>query len=79
MVKIINKTTKGCFHSCHFFDKGGQLMRCKHPFFDDKDYFDAMIINQDNSRDGKIPEKCPLREDEVELITKVKLEIKNGR
>jgi hypothetical protein len=48
-------------------------MECQHPYFDDKGGYENMIITQQNSRDGKIPEKCPLRSDSVEVILKVAL------
>jgi hypothetical protein len=49
-------------------------MKCGHPYFEEKEPYDDMIINQANSRYGKIPEKCPLREGQVEVILRVKLE-----
>lgn len=53
------KVTK-CYHSCPFFRINGNVMECGHPYFDDKDPYDSCIIMQNNSRDGKFPNECPL-------------------
>jgi hypothetical protein len=32
-----------------------------HPYWDDKTPYENMIITQDNSKNGNIPQKCPLK------------------
>jgi len=60
-----NKITK-CYHSCPFFASPPMDgMECNHPYWESKGAFDNMIITQSNSRDGKIPEKCPLRKEQL--------------
>lgn len=75
MIKIIEKITNGCYFECTFFNKSGNCMECCHPFFDDKNVYENMIITQENSRDGNIPEKCPLRANDIEIRTTVKLNL----
>ena len=65
---------KGCYHQCTFFGTDMDGMQCVHPYFDDKGPYDNMIITQDNSRDGNIPEECPLRKFiKTEVILDVRL------
>ena len=56
-----------------FFSVDMDGMKCTHPFFDDKSSYENMIITQQNSRDGNIPEKCPLRNEGVEVVLRIKL------
>ena len=74
-MKFINeKLIKGCYHKCSFFCSDMDGMKCTHPYFEDKDVYDNMIITQENSRDGKIPEKCPLRYGKTEIVLRIKLD-----
>lgn len=52
---------KKCYYSCPFYGTSMDDMQCNHPYWEDKGAYDNMIITQDNSKDGKFPEKCPLR------------------
>jgi hypothetical protein len=62
----ITEKIKGCYHECPFFGVGSEGMICGHPYFDNStDPFDKMIITQNNSREGLIPEKCPLRKENL--------------
>ncbi len=62
------KIVKGCYHSCPFFGTSMDGMECRHPYWKDKGAYENMIITQDNSRDGKIPEKCPLHNDNLQIL-----------
>ena len=50
-------------HSCDFYGNSMDGMECNHPYFDKKDAYDNMIISQSDR--GKIPEKCPLRKENL--------------
>ncbi len=63
---------KQCFHSCPFFKSNMDGMFCDHPYWLDKGSYENMIITHENSRDGEIPEKCPLRIED--LIIRFKLD-----
>jgi len=66
----------GCYHSCYFFGTSMDGMYCKHPYFEDKGAYENMIISQNNSKDGNIPKKCPLRNNiigDTEIVFKIKL------
>ena len=67
IVKEINK----CYHSCPFWANSMDGMFCNHPYWDDKEAWSNMFISQDNSRNGKIPEKCPLRKEELTINYKL--------
>jgi hypothetical protein len=56
---------KKCIHGCHFFGSTMDGMECNHPYFDDKGAYENMIIKQGDI----IPEKCPLRESELVVLT----------
>ena len=56
-----------CYHSCPFFGVSMDGMNCNHPYWEEKSAYSDMIITQDNSRDGKIPEKCPLRNEQLTI------------
>ena len=62
---IIDTIITGCYFSCPFFNTVMQEMECTHPYWNNKNSYDRMIITQDNSRGGIIPEKCPLREESL--------------
>ncbi len=62
-----------CYHHCKFFGSNADGMKCCHPYFDDKDPYESMIITQENSRGGNIPEKCPLRQGSTEIVLRIKL------
>jgi hypothetical protein len=75
MSKYVNeKEVTQCYHSCPFFKLEGNLMTCGHPKFEGGDPYDSLIISQDNSRD-RVPDKCPLREETVDVILRVKLKV----
>jgi hypothetical protein len=61
----------GCYHSCPFFGTSMDGMECHHPYWKDKESYAGTIITQDNSRDCKIPEKCPLRTEELTITYKL--------
>jgi len=64
-----------CYFVCPFFSLEGNLMVCKHPYFEDEvtSNYENLIITKDNSR-GRIPDKCPLKNgDKVEICMRVKL------
>lgn len=61
----------GCYHSCPFFTVNGNTMECGHTSFDNLNPYDRLIITQDNSRDGNIPEKCPLRQGSLTIEYKL--------
>ena len=46
-------------------------MNCGHPYWNDKGAYESMIINTSNSSNGKIPEKCPLRKESLEIVYKL--------
>ena len=48
---------KKCIHSCPFYFSSMEGMECGHPYFNNKDSYDRMII----TRGDIIPRKCPLR------------------
>ena len=54
-----NKTIliKSCIRSCPFYFSSMDGMECGHPYFNDKNSYERLIINQGD----KIPKKCPLR------------------
>lgn len=65
-----------CFFHCPFFGSTMDGMQCNHPYWDDiEDAYANMIIDQNNSRDGKIPPLCPLRQED--LTIKYQLVLKN--
>lgn len=65
MSKIIK--IKGCYYMCPFFGVSEDGMECRHPYFKDKKPYENMIISQDNSKNGKIPEKCPFRKNDLTI------------
>ena len=73
-MKNINIVDK-CFHGCWFFNVSMDGMECNHPYWRDKKPYENMIITQGNSRDGKIPEKCPLRNENLITIYKLNDEL----
>ena len=71
---VSTKTVTSCFNSCNFYSSDMDGMKCTHPFFNDnKDVYANMIITCLNSRDGKIPKKCPLRKEGIEVIIRFEL------
>ncbi len=74
-MRFVNeKIVKVCYHECLFFGTDMDGMKCNHPYFEDKGAYEDMIISQENSRDGKIPEKCPLRNGKTEVVLRIKLD-----
>lgn len=67
---IVDKIVTQCFRSCPFFEAGMDFMACGHPYFNDKNPHDGLIITQNNSR-NRVPDECPLREHPV--TTRIKL------
>jgi len=75
-MEIIKKTkkVKGCWNECPFYTTSGNAMKCGHPYFEKlKDPYKCMIITHENSRDGNIPNECPLKKEEIKLTTIVRL------
>lgn len=69
---VTEKEVEQCFHGCAFFNTSGHIMECKHPQFEEMDWESKLIITQDNSR-GRVPDKCPLRNGQTDLIIRYKL------
>jgi len=69
---------KECYHGCPFFALESHLMKCQHPHFtEDKkaiSFYENLIINHENSR-NRVPDNCPLKNENVEIILRVHLEI----
>lgn len=67
------KEVEQCYHGCDFFGKSMDGMYCMHPKLKNSGIQGQHIINQDNSR-GRVPDKCPLREEilETNIIYKLK-------
>jgi len=63
-----DKAVKSCYNECDFFRSTNDGMSCNHPHFKNCSPYSNMIISQQNSR-GKLPEKCPLRQEELQIIT----------
>lgn len=61
----------GCQNRCPFFNSTMDGMECVHPYWEDKNGYDNMIITQQNSRNGKVPEKCPLRIEDLTIKYKL--------
>ena len=57
---IKDKVVTHCFHACPFYEAGIDYMACGHPYFDDKDIHDSLIITHENSHNG-VPNECPLK------------------
>jgi hypothetical protein len=75
MLKLFKKIDKEivineCFNKCPFFGVSMDGMECQHPYWDDKCY-ENMIITHDNSKNGNVPEKCPLRKNSFTTIYKL--------
>jgi hypothetical protein len=62
---------KECFHRCPFFGNSMDGMQCNHPYWENKGAWENMIINQQNSRGGNIPEKCPLKNEQLIITYKL--------
>jgi len=69
-MEIENKI-KRCWESCWFYGITMDGMQCNHPYWKDKGSYDNMIITHENSRNGNIPEKCPLRQEELVVTYKL--------
>lgn len=50
-----------CYFTCPFFGTSTDGMECRHPYWSNKGAYANMIIAQNNSRNGNVPEKCPLK------------------
>lgn len=64
------KITK-CYHSCPFFENSRGGMQCNHPYWKDKGAYENMIITRDNSREGNLPENCPLKKEDLTIVYKL--------
>lgn len=60
-----------CYNQCPFFWSSQDGMYCKHPYWKDKDAYEDMIITHTNSHEGRFPEKCPLRTEELVVTYKL--------
>ena len=67
MKKVIEITV--CKHWCPFYGTTMDGMVCNHPYFDDKEAFEDMIINHRE----RIPSKCPLRKEPLDIHYKIKI------
>lgn len=61
-IKVIN-----CRYSCPFFGFEEKMMICKHPYWNDKRPYENLIIEHND----KIPEKCPLRKENLTIVYKL--------
>lgn len=57
----------GCSHSCPFFGNSMDGMQCNHPYWEYRGAYENMIITQNNSGDGKVPELCPLKGEQLTI------------
>lgn len=62
---------KECGHGCPFFGNSMDGMQCDHPYWIGKDAYANMIINQDNIYGGRVPEKCPLKSEDLTIHFKL--------
>lgn len=69
---VKEEVVEQCFHGCRFYSTSGHIMECTHPDLEDARIEDKLIINQSNSR-GRVPDKCPLKKGNLEVIIRVKL------
>lgn len=44
-----------CYSRCPFFKNSMDGIECSHPYWDEKNPYDNMIITHINSKDGKFP------------------------
>jgi hypothetical protein len=65
---VIENLVDGCFQKCPFFGNDSDGMCCNHPYWKDKGTYDNMIITQENSRDGNIPQLCPLLKSDLTIL-----------
>lgn len=72
ILKIQHQDVTSCYHSCYFFSTADGVMYCNHPYFDDKDSYDCLIINHNNSH-NRVPDECPLKNFSVNITNKIKL------
>jgi len=56
-----------CFCACPFYGSNNDGMYCGHPYFKGIGAYEDMIITHDNSHNGKIPKKCPLRKESLTI------------
>jgi len=70
-IKITGCYYGGTNQSCPFFGYTADGMQCNHPYWKGKGAYENMIITQDNSRDGKIPDKCPLKNEQLTIVYKL--------
>lgn len=59
-----------CINHCSLFSTTMDGMQCNHPYFDDKDAYENMIITNREGMNG-IPDKCPLRKSALEIEYKL--------
>jgi len=57
----VSEVISQCYNSCPFFGTSTDGMQCNHPYWKDKGAYENMIITHDNSRDGKFPNQCPIK------------------
>ena len=66
MLKYIEtKIIKEC-SDCYFLGTFNGYMECNHPILNYKNLYSKNIITKENS-DGRVPNECPLRENDIEL------------
>ena len=75
MKHMKNISILSCCNACPLYYSDADGMKCGHPFFFNKDSLSAMIITQDNCKYNTIPEKCPLRNEPVELVSNITLKL----
>lgn len=61
-----------CYNGCPFFGNSMDGMQCNHPYWKDKGAYANMIITQCNTKNGRIPDKCPLRKEQLTIDYKIK-------
>jgi hypothetical protein len=59
VTKTITKIISRCYHTCPYFVTSMDGMECGHPFFDNSNHFENMIISHPDCDTG-FPKQCPL-------------------
>ena len=65
-----------CYYNCPLWGDTMDGMACTHPYWKTQGAWDNMIITQQNSKD-RVPDKCPLRKEELITILRLKGETKS--
>lgn len=69
-------TVIACRLGCKLFKTDMDGMHCGHPYWKDKGAYSDMIIRQDNSGEGQVPDECPLKIENLNIEYKLKNSLK---